>query len=111
MLIRQEGEELNVLLGETGSVRIPVKLGKLHLVITRDGENYALYADGALVGRVTSSCTRYRGTLLVGAQVDENGELFRFSHSGVDSLCVTDGAMNEQDAMEASEAIKIESRF
>ena len=111
LLIRQEGEELNVLLGETGSVRIPVKLGKLHLVITRDGENYALYADGALVGRVTSSCTRYRGTLLVGAQVDENGELFRFSHSGVDSLCVTDGAMNEQDAMEASEAIKIESRF
>ncbi len=111
LLIRQENEELAILLGEHGSLRLPVENGSMHLVITRDGSEYAVYLNGELAGRVSSPCARYEGTLLLGAQVDEHGELFRFSHSRVDSLRVTDGAMNEQDALEASEPIKIESRF
>ncbi len=111
LLIRQEDEELAILLGEGGSIYLPLEKGSLHLVITRDGSEYAVYANGALAGRVSSPCARYGGTLLVGAQVDANGELFRFSEAKVERLSVTDGALNEEDALEKSEPIKIESRF
>ena len=111
LLIRQEEEQLAILLGAGGNVHIPLEKGDMHLVITREGSEYAVYADGALAGRVSSPCARYRGTLLVGAQVDQAGELFRFSTAKVESLRVTDGALNENDALEASEPIKIESRF
>lgn len=111
LLIRQEGEELAVILGAGGSIRLPMETGGMHLVITRSGDDYAVYADGALAGRISSPCARYEGNLLVGAQFDANGELFRFSEAKVELLRVTDGAMNEQDAIEASEPIEIESRF
>lgn len=111
LLIRQEGEELAVILGAGGCVRLPMETGSMHLVITRDGDDYAVYADGALAGRISSPCARYDGNLLVGAQFDANGELFRFSAAKVELLRVTDGAMKEQDAIEASEPIRIESRF
>jgi hypothetical protein len=111
LLIRQEDEKLAVLLGEGGSVYIPLEKGDMHLVITREGSEYAVYVDGALAGRVSSACARYDGTLLVGAQVDANGELFRFSTAKVERLQVTDGALNEEDALDASKPIKIESRF
>lgn len=111
LLIRQEDEALAILLGEGGSIYLPLEKGDLHLVIIREGSEYAVYADGALAGRVSSPCARYEGTLLVGAQVDANGELFRFSEAKVERLSVTDGALNEEDALEKSEPIKIESRF
>lgn len=111
LLIRQEDEELAILLGEGGSVYLPLEKGSLHLMITRDGSEYAVYANGALAGRVSSPCARYGGTLLVGAQVDANGEIFRCSTAKVELLKVTDGALNEEDALEKSEPIKIESRF
>jgi len=111
LLIRQEDEELAILLGEGGSVYLPLEKGSLHLVITRDGSEYAVYANGELAGRINSPCARYGGTLLVGAQVDANGEIFRCSTAKVELLIVTDGALNEEDALEKSEPIKIESRF
>lgn len=111
LLIRQEDEELAILLGEGGSVYLPLEKGNLHLVITRDGSEYAVYANGALAGRVSSPCARYGGTLLVGAQVDANGEIFRCSTAKVELLKVTDGALNEEDALEKSKPIEIESRF
>lgn len=111
LLIRQENAVLVVILGGGGSLRLPMESGSLHLVITRNGSEYAVYADGALAGRFSNPCERYDGTLLVGAQFDEHGELFRFSEARVERLIVTDGALNEQDAMEASEPIDIESRF
>lgn len=111
LLIRQEDEELAILLGEGGSVYLPLEKGDLHLVITRDGSEYAVYANGELAGRINSPCARYGGTLLVGAQVDANGEIFRCSTAKVELLKVTDGALNEEEALEKSEPIKIESRF
>ncbi len=111
LLIRQEDEELAILLGEGASIHLPLEKGDLHLVITRDGSDYAVYANGALAGRVSSPCARYGGTLLVGAQTDANGEIFRCSTAKVELLKVTDGALNEEDALETSEPIKIESRF
>lgn len=111
LLIRQEDEELAILLGEGGSIYLPLEKGSLHLVITRDGSEYAVYANGELAGRINSPCARYGGTLLVGAQVDANGEIFRCSTAKVELLKVTDGALNEEDALEKSEPIKIESRF
>ncbi len=111
LLIRQEDEELAILLGEGGSVYLPLEKGSLHLVITRDGSEYAVYANGELAGRVSSPCARYGGTLLVGAQVDANGEIFRCSTAKVELLKVTDGALNEEDALEKSKPIEIESRF
>ena len=111
LLIRQEDEELAVLLGAAASLRLPLETGDLHLVIVRDGDDYAVYADGKLAGRVSSPCACFDGTLLVGAQVDADGALFRFSEAKVERLVVTDGAMSEQDALEASRPIEIESRF
>lgn len=111
LLIRKEQEELVLILGQGGSLRLPMESGSTHLIITREGDQYAVYADGALAGRVTSPCVPYEGTLLVGAQTDAEGKLFRFSHMRVERLKVTDGAMSEQDALEASEPLKNDSRF
>lgn len=111
LLIRQENEELAILLGEGGSIYLPLEKGDMHLVITRDGSEYAVYADGELAGRINRPCARYGGTLLVGAQVDANGEIFRCSTAKVERLKVTDGALSEEAALEQSEPIEIESRF
>ncbi len=111
LLIRKEQEELVLILGQGGSLRLPMELGAVHLVITREGDQYAVYANGVLQGRLTSPCASYDGSLLVGAQHDAEGGLFRFSTMKIERLKMTDGAMNEQDALEASEPVKIDSRF
>lgn len=111
LLIRQEDEELCIILGENASLRLPLDTGSLHLVITKEGDSYAVYADGQLAGRITSGCNRFEGTLLLAAQTDADGQLFRFSTARVLSLSVTDGALSEQEAQDLSAPVVNNSRF
>lgn len=110
LLIRQEGDELCIILGDGGNVRLPISVGKVHLVIVKDGDSYTVCADGQLIGQVTSSCKRFDGTLLVGAQTDANGELFRFSESRVTYLTVKNLVLSDEEAMEHSTAA-VSTRF
>ena len=67
--------------------------------------------DGQLVQRVESACENYDATLLLGAQRDADGNLFRFSNAGIRTLNITDGALPDTDAAALSAPVKDNSRF
>lgn len=67
--------------------------------------------DGELVQRVESACDNYDATLLLGAQRDADGNLFRFSNAGIRTLNITDGALSDTDAATLSAPVKDNSRF
>ncbi len=111
LLIRQEDEELCIILGDGAAVRLPLSQGSMHLVIVKDGDDYAIYADGQLAGQATSACKRFDGTLLLGAQTDADGNLFRFSEAKITQLTVTDAVLSPDAALEQSLPVVNNSRF
>lgn len=111
LLVRQEEEELCIILGDGAVVRLPLSTGSMHLVIVKDGDSYAVYADGQLAGQVTSPCDRYDGSLMIGAQTDENGQLFRFSNAKLTQLTLSDTPLAPEDALAASAPVVNNSRF
>ena len=68
---------------------------------------------GVLYGRalVQPACDNYDATLLLGAQRDADGNLFRFSNAGIRTLNITDGALPDTDAAALSAPVKDNSRF
>lgn len=69
----------------------------MHLAIVKDGASYRIYADGLLVAEAESPADSYDGTLLIGAQRDADGNIFRISQTRVNHLSLYAGVMTEAD--------------
>lgn len=114
LMIRQDAADtITVYVG--ASVGIPMDLPQgaslMHLVLVKSGSQYTLWQNGQLVQRVESACDNYDATLLLGAQRDADGNLFRFSNAGVRTLNISDGALPDTDAAALSAPVKENSRF
>jgi hypothetical protein len=102
ILVRQlDDQSLNVIVGANYGVSIPIELGRpVNLAIVKDGGVYTVYADGEKVlDQLESRADVYDGTLLIGAQRDAEGSIFRVSETRVNSLTVMSGVMDESDIL------------
>lgn len=113
MLRQDNADTLTVYVGNSVGVTVDLSQGAslMHLVVVKSGSQYALWQDGQLVQRVESACDNYDATLLLGAQHDADGNLFRFSNAGIRTLNITDGALSDTDAATLSAPVKDNSRF
>ncbi len=87
---------------ETYSIPLTEQNRVLNLVVVKRGDTYRVYANGAFCEELEVSCSRYKGTLLVGCQMDANGERFRYSNARVDALELRDGAVSDEEALRLS---------
>ncbi len=102
ILVRQQDDEnLNVIVGANYGISVPITLGQpVNLAIVKDGSFYTVYADGSKVlDQVESHADVYDGTLLIGAQRNAEGNIFRVSRTRVNSLTVMSGVMDEADIL------------
>lgn len=102
ILARQwDDESMNVVVGANYGVNIPIELGQpVKLAIIKDGSTYTVYANGEkLLDQTESRADTYDGTLLIGAQRDAEGNVFRMSRTRVNSLTVMSGVMDEADIL------------
>lgn len=100
LLVRQlDDHQLNVIVGNNHGMTIPCNPGQMiDLAIVKDRDTYSIYADGVLAAEsIVSASAPYEGTLLVGAQHDAEGRIFRQSGTKVHSLMVRSGAMNADE--------------
>ena len=113
-MIRQESEDsITALVGNALSYRIqPSEMDRtIRLVIVKQGSQYTIYRNGMLETSLESSCDSYEGTLLIGCQETAEGEKFRFSTAKVDELTMSDGALNDEEAVELSKIREDARRF
>lgn len=113
MLRQDNADTLTVYVGNSVGVTVDLSQGAslMHLVVVKSGSQYTIWQDGQLVQRVESACDNYDATLLLGAQRDADGNLFRFSNAGIRTLNITDGALSDTDAAALSAPVKDNSRF
>lgn len=113
MLRQDNADTLTVYVGNSVGVTVDLSQGAslMHLVVVKSGSQYTIWQDGELVQRVESACDNYDATLLLGAQRDADGNLFRFSNAGIRTLNITDGALSDTDAAALSAPVKDNSRF
>lgn len=113
MLRQDNADTLTVYVGNSVGVTVDLSQGAslMHLVVVKSGSQYTIWQDGELVQRVESACDNYDATLLLGAQRDADGNLFRFSNAGIRTLNITDGALSDTDAATLSAPVKDNSRF
>lgn len=113
-MIRQDGTEtISVYVGNSYAFTfdLPGSETTLHLVLVKQESFYSLYANGERIGQIESPCDNYDETLLLGAQRDAEGNLFRFSGAGVRTLTMTDEPMSEEEAAALSAEAPQNSRF
>ena len=99
LLIRQlDNAQINIVFGQNVGVTVPGEFDReTHIAIVKDGASYRIYADGLLVAEAESPADSYDGTLLIGAQRDADGNIFRISQTQVNHLSVYAGVMAEAD--------------
>ena len=99
LLIRQlDNAQTNIVFGQNVGVTVPGEFDReMHIAIVKDGASYRIYADGLLVAEAESPADSYDGTLLIGAQRDADGNIFRISQTQVNHLSVYAGVMAEAD--------------
>ncbi len=93
--------QLNIVFGNNYGITATVDLKEsIRLAIVKDGSQYTIYMNSRkIVDQVNSEAAAYPGTLLVGAQLDANGHLFRYSPTQVKSLIVMAGCLNEEEIL------------
>ena len=113
-LLRQnDTDTITVHMGQlvTHTIQLTEQNRVLNLVVVKRGDTYRVYANGAFCEELESPCARYKGTLLVGCEADEDGEAFRFSSARVDALELWDGAVSEEEALRLSGQKAPDGRF
>lgn len=93
VLVRKSADMLNIVVGSNYSTDVEVPFGDhVLLAITKDGETYTINVNGteARSNWEASYSQKYEGNLIVGGQLDEEGNPFRFSTGQVHSLEVYD---------------------
>lgn len=102
LLIRGEGNALQVILGNNRTFMLPLLHGdSATLAITKDNERYSIYLNGEkLYENEQLPCDAYSGTLLLGCEeLTPGGEKFRFSPTRVLNLEVYDSVLTESEIL------------
>ena len=98
LLIRREGEKIYVIFNALSRIEITDFGKELQLAIVKNGLNYQVYADGKQAGELTvNGLNAYNGNLLLGCQINEEGERFRYSDVQVENMEVYDVALSAED--------------
>lgn len=93
LLVRREGDDLVIIIGNNYPLRIAVTdENSMRIAIVKNGTAYTVYTDRGVVleGLELGSETVYDGNLLIGCQQDAEGRIFRFSATTVNALEVYD---------------------
>ena len=94
ILVRREGEKIYIIFDALKKIEISEFGDELQLTVVKYGLNYQVYADGKQVGELTlNSLNAYDGTLLLGCEVNIDGDRFRYSDVQVENLEVYDVAL------------------
>lgn len=91
LIVRKVDDKLNIVVGSNYSAEIEVPLGDhVLLAVKKDKESYSINVNGEDVQTnwTASYKTAYNGNLMVGCELDENGEPYRFSSGKVYKLDV-----------------------
>ncbi len=93
--------QLNLVFGNNYGITAAVDPQKpIRLAVVKDGSRYTVYLNGEKAAdQVISEADAYPGTLLVGAQRDAEGRLFRQSPTRVTSLNVMAGCLSEDEIL------------
>lgn len=89
LLVRKVNNRLNIVVGENYSTDIDVPLGDhIYLAITKDKNTYSITVNGEEVKHGFDALyeTSYGGEMMIGCELDENGEPYRFSTGSVHSI-------------------------
>ncbi|MDD6050135.1 MAG: hypothetical protein PUC00_02510 [Clostridiales bacterium] len=114
LMLRQDDlDSVTLYLGglQTWRYELPDDRTRMHLVVTKHGEEYIIAVNGEVQTSFVSPCIPYEGTLLVGCQQNEAGEMFRFGTAVIDRLLLEDGAITPEEAAQRSEVSEQNSRF
>lgn len=89
LLVRKVNDKLNIVVGSNYSVEVDVPLGDhVLLAISKERESYTINVNGEIVQNnwEASYGTSYKGNLMIGCELDEKGEPYRFSTGQVNSM-------------------------
>ncbi len=98
ILVRQTSDTtLNIIVGNNMGIDVPVTPGeKMNITIVKDGSLYTVYVNGEkLLDAYDGAAPAYGGSLVLGAQRDAEGKIFRVSKTKVNSLTVLAGVADE----------------
>ena len=99
LLVRQTDENrINILYGENFGLDIPCENGQeMTILVTKDGAVCSVWVNvEKLVSGVSSSVKPMNNTLLIGAQHNSEGRIFRVSSTRVKNLKVFAGVVEEE---------------
>ena len=99
LLVRQSANDrLTFVVGDNHGIDLPCAIGEtVDIAIVKDIDTYTIYMNGEMAAAdIVSPCLAYDGTLLVGAQHDAEGNVFRKSSKQVNSLTIVSGVMDDQ---------------
>lgn len=77
------------------------------LAITKQGDQYTFYLEGAQVGSAQSSCENYAGTLLLGCERMANNTLGRLSAVEIDRFELYDNAKSPAECLSWTEENRV----
>lgn len=77
------------------------------LAITKQGDQYTFYLEGAQVGAAQSSCENYSGTLLLGCERMANNTLGRLSAVEIDRFELYDNAKSPAECLSWTEENRV----
>jgi len=101
LLVKRENDKLYIILGDNYYVEtiIPEE-GYVRMAITRKDSVYNVYINGEKTAEnITTSCAGYEGTLVLGCELDENLNPFRFSAATIYEMEVYNEVISEKDVM------------
>ncbi len=102
LLARRTGTDtLNIMYGNAAGVNVTLPKDECStLAVVKDGSVYTMYLNGEKVlDAAGSECDAYGGSLLVGAEYDGDGNVFRYSGTTVYNLWVVDGVLDESSIL------------
>lgn len=105
LLVRLTGDgQLDVITGSNYYTKLDLPQKEwVTLAILKNGDRYTFYLEGEPVGQAESSCERYDGTLLLGAERMANNTLGRLSAVSIDRFELYDTAKTEAEAQQWTE--------
>lgn len=98
LLIRKVDDSIQIIVGKQKEYSVEAYGDTLYLSVVRDGDVYAIYADGEPIAvGAESAANQYGGHLLIGAQEDTEGGIFRHGPVTIYSLEVYSRALSERE--------------
>ena len=109
LLVRlAEDNQLDVVVGGNYYTKLALPEKEwVTLAITKQGDQYTFYLEGAQVGTAQSSCENYSGTLLLGCERMANNTLGRLSAVEIDRFELYDNAKSPAECLSWTEENRV----